>query len=53
MTFQTSYSIDAAHMALGSESYDNTVYNFLNAIMSRNDERPTYIVLRSDHGLQG
>ena len=48
-----SYSLDAAHASLGAENYDQTVYRFLRNMMKRKDARDTYIVLRSDHGLQG
>lgn len=48
-----SYSLDAAHMPLSSENYDSTVFRFLSNMMARNDSRDTFIVLRSDHGLQG
>ena len=51
--FDVSYSLDAAHAPLNAENYDKLVHNFLNDIMSRKDSRDTYIVLRSDHGLQG
>mmetsp|Transcript_27789 Transcript_27789/g.47000 ORF Transcript_27789/g.47000 Transcript_27789/m.47000 type:complete len:563 (-) Transcript_27789:166-1854(-) len=47
------YSLDAAHMPLSSENYDTTVFRFLSNIMARNDSRDTFIILRSDHGLQG
>ena len=47
------YSLDAGHASLGAENYDSVVYGFLTEIMARNDARDTYIVLRSDHGLQG
>lgn len=40
-------------MSLGAEKYDGQVFEFLAGIMSRNDERPTVIIMRSDHGLQG
>ena len=49
-----SYSLDPAHLPLSAESYDAVVYKFLTNIMTRkNDSRDTYIILRSDHGLQG
>ena len=49
-----SYSLDPAHLPLSAESYDAVVYRFLSSIMTRkNDSRDTYIILRSDHGLQG
>lgn len=49
-----SYSLDPAHLPLSAESYDAVVYRFLTNIMTRkNDSRDTYIILRSDHGLQG
>lgn len=48
-----SYSLDSAHVSLGAESYDSSVFNFLSTIMSLKGDRPTYIILRSDHGLQG
>ena len=49
-----SYSLDPAHLPLSAESYDVVVYRFLTSIMTReNDSRDTYIILRSDHGLQG
>jgi hypothetical protein len=53
--FPTSYSVDAAHASLGSENYDTTVFNFLSKMLEvqKENDRPTYIVLRSDHGLQG
>eukprot|EP00571_Detonula_confervacea_P000538 CAMPEP_0172318456 /NCGR_PEP_ID=MMETSP1058-20130122/34927_1 /TAXON_ID=83371 /ORGANISM="Detonula confervacea, Strain CCMP 353" /LENGTH=1694 /DNA_ID=CAMNT_0013033295 /DNA_START=295 /DNA_END=5379 /DNA_ORIENTATION=+ len=47
------YSLNAAHASLGAENYDAVVYRFLSSIMARNDSRDTYVVLRSDHGLQG
>ena len=53
LIFYLSYSLDAAHASLGAENYDRTVYRFLSKIMARNDARDTYIMLRSDHGLQG
>jgi len=49
-----SYSLDPAHLPLSAESYDAVVYRCLTNIMTRkNDSRDTYIILRSDHGLQG
>lgn len=49
-----SYSLDPAHLPLSAESYDDTVHRFLSSIMTRkNDSRETYVILRSDHGLQG
>ena len=47
------YSLDAAHAPLSAERYDATVFQFLSKFMKRNDARDTYIIIRSDHGLQG
>jgi len=47
------YSLDAAHMPLGAEKYDKAVAGFLTKIMDSNEEKETFIFLRSDHGLQG
>lgn len=47
------YSLDAAHVSLGAEGYDAVVHRFLRSILARKDSRDTYVVLRSDHGLQG
>ena len=47
------YSVDSAHASLSAENYDAVVHRFLTNIMARNDSRDTYIILRSDHGLQG
>ena len=49
-----SYSLNAANSPLSAENYDTIVHRFLSNIMARaHDSRPTYIILRSDHGLQG
>jgi len=47
------YSLDRAYQPLGAEDYDDYLSEFLEEMLRRPDAQNTFIVLRSDHGLQG